>query len=211
MKNAAKRQEGEKIMKKLNFVKLVEELELFDELEKFNDLKKSELFKGEREGEEHTVFMTVYEPDLYMDYLVEISEELTPYYLGEIAIPAGMATSFQRSLGWNVAQKMATKMVSKIENDTISWEELVALSKLNMDDAFASLEIRRAITRWFSRNGENLLRIPGKISYVYPGSHWQLWPTKYDGSNKVVETYYSDFLYYDNSGKIDESYYYDCL
>lgn len=40
-------------MKKLNFVKLVEELELFDELEKFMDLKKSELFKGERAGDEH--------------------------------------------------------------------------------------------------------------------------------------------------------------
>lgn len=197
-------------MKKVNFVKLINDLRFFDELEEFQKLEKSDLFGRNEIMSDGTARMVVYNPEvgIWVDINVE---DKTPYYLGEKVVPVGMKNSFQRFLGWKMAQKMAKEMVSKIENDTISWEELVALSKLNIDDTLASLEIRRAITKWFSRNGESLIKLPQKISYVYPGSHWQLWPAKYDGTNKIVEKYYSDFLYYDNSGKIGKEYYYDCL
>lgn len=197
-------------MENVNLVKLIEELEFFDKLEEFKDLEKSDLFGRNEILTDGTARMVVYNPEVGIWYHVNV-EDKTPYYLGEKAVPAGMATSFQRSLGWKIAQKIAFEMVSKIENDTITWNELIALSKIDVNDALASLELRRAITKWFSRNGENLIKLSQRISYVYPGSHWQLWPAKYDGSGKVIESYYSDFLYYDNSGKIGKEYYYDCL
>lgn len=181
-------------MKKVNFVKLVENLKFFDELEELKILERSDLFEKNEILEDGTARMVVYNPEVGIWVNINV-EDKTPYYLEKKAVPAGMATSFQRSLGWKVAKKMAIKIVSKIENDTIIWDELVALSKLDVDDALASLTLRRAITKWFSRNGGELIKREWEMSYIYPGSHWQLWPAKYDGTGKIVESYYSDFLY----------------
>lgn len=181
-------------MKKVNFVKLINDLKFFDKLEEFQKLEKSDLFGRNEIMSDGTARMVVYNPEvgIWVDINVE---DKTPYYLGEKAVPAGMKNSFQRFLGWKMAQKIASQMVSKIENDTITWEELVALSNLKINDALASLELRRAITKWFSRNGAKLKQRESEVSYIYPGSHWQLWPAKYDGSGKIIESYYSDFLY----------------
>lgn len=167
--------------KELNLIELVEGLKSFDKLE---EIKSSGNYKRCEVFDDDSAAIVLWSPRLYMWYELHVKGAEAPYYLGDKAIPAGMATSFQRLLGWNVAKKMAINMVSKIENDAITWEEIVAMSKIEFSDNFEVLALRRAITKWLTRN----YKLSGEV-YINPNSHIWLEPARYDGSGKVVHSY----------------------
>lgn len=143
-------------MKTLNLIKLMKDLEFFGDIKYYQNMKSSENFVEEVLNFDGSIDVVLHSPEAGVDYTaVTVTAKEVPYYLGTKAMPGGVATPFQRFLGWKVAKKMGASMVSKIESDAITLEELIALSRLSFDDELIESELRRAISKWIARNERN--------------------------------------------------------
>lgn len=140
-------------MKTLNLVKIEETLNYFGNIKYYQNMKKSENFVEEVLNFDGSIDIIMYSPDAGTDYTAAtVAAVDVPYYLGTKAMPGGVATSFQRFLGWKVVKKMAASMVSRIESDSIALEDLITLSRVSFDDKLIESELRRAISKWVARN-----------------------------------------------------------
>lgn len=182
----------------LNLIKLMKDLESFGNIKYYQNLQGSENFVENILDIDGNIDIIMYSPDAGTDYTAAtVAAEEVPYYLGTKAMPGGVATPFQRFLGWKVAKKLAVNIVPKIDNDTITLEELIALSRLSFD-GLVELEIRRAISKWIARNEKCRLLTKQSTRNVRRGhvrnsdcyfavenNEYLLQPARY-GSGKVV-------------------------
>ena len=190
------------IMKTLNLVKIEEALKFFGDIKYYQNMKISENFVEEVLNFDGSIDIIMYSPDAGTDYTAAtVAAEEVPYYLGTKAMPGGVATPFQRFLGWKVVKKLAASMVSKIENDTIELEELITLSRVSFDDKLFESELRRAISKWIARNEKSGLLTKQSTRDVRRGhirnsecyfavanNEYLLQPARY-GSGKVVHVF----------------------
>lgn len=172
-------------------------LEAFGNIKYYQNLQGSENFVENVLDIDGNIDIIMYSPEAGVDYTaVTVTAEKVPYYLGTKAMPAGMATSFQRFLGWKVAKKLAVNIVPKIDNDTITLEELIALSRLSFDNELVEAEFRRAISKWIARNEKSGLLTKQSTRDVRRGhvrnsdcyfavADYLLQPARY-GSGKIV-------------------------
>lgn len=160
-------------------------------------MKSSENFVEEVLNFDGSIDVVLHSPEAGVDYTaVTVTAKEVPYYLGTKAMPGGMATPFQRYLGWKVAKKLAVNIVPKIDNDTITLEELIALSRLSFDDKLIESELRRAISKWIARNEKSGFLVKESTRDVRRGhvrnsdcyfavADYLLQPARY-GSGKIV-------------------------
>lgn len=186
-------------MKTFDLTKLMKDLEFFGDIQYSKNLQNSENFVENVLDIDGNIDIIMYSPDAGTDYTAAtVAAEEVPYYLGTKAMPGGVATPFQRYLGWKVVKKLAASMVSQIESDSIALEELIIISRLSFDDKIVELELRRAISKWITRNEKsgflkkestrNVRRGHVRNSDYYftvANSDYLLQPARY-GSGKVV-------------------------
>lgn len=187
-------------MKTLDLVTLMNGLEAFGNIKYYQNLQSSLNFVENVLNIDETIDIILYSPDAGVEYsAATVAAEEVPYYLGTKAMPGGLATPFQRFLGWKVVKKLAASMVSKIEKDTIELEELITLSRVSFDDKLIESELRRAISKWIARNEKSGLLTKQSTRDVRRGHHvrnsdcyfavansdYVLQPARY-GSGKIV-------------------------
>lgn len=184
-------------MKTLDLTKLMKALEAFGNIKYYQNLQNSLNFVENVLDIDGNIDIIMYSPDAGTDYTAAtVAAEDVPYYLGTKAMPGGVATPFQRYLGWKVVKKLATLMVLEIENDTITLEELIALSRLSFDDKLIESELRRAISKWIARSEKSGLLTKQSTRDVRKGhirnsdcyfavADYLLQPARY-GSGKIV-------------------------
>lgn len=184
----------------LNLVTLMKDLDFFGNIKYVQNIKSSENFIEETLNFDGSIDIVLYSPEAGVEYTaVTVTAKEVPYYLGTKAMPGGMATPFQRFLGWKVAKKLAASMVSKIENNAIELEELIALSRLSFDNELVESELRRAISKWIARNEKSgfltkestrnvrrgHVRNSDDCYFAVANNEYLLQPARY-GSGKVV-------------------------
>lgn len=184
---------------KTNLVTLMKDLDFFGNIKYVQNIKSSENFIEETLNFDGSIDVIMHSPEAGVDYVAAtVTATEVPYYLGTKAMPGGVATPFQRFLGWKVAKKMAASMVSQIESDSITLEELITLSRLSFDDKLVELELRRAISKWIARNEKSGLLTKQSTRDVRRGhvrnsdcyfavanNEYLLQPARY-GSGKIV-------------------------
>ena len=186
-------------MKNLDLTKLMKALEAFGNIKYYQNLQGSENFVENILNFDGSIDVILYSSEAGTDYTAaSVAAEEVPYYLGTKAMPGGVATPFQRYLGWRVAKKLATLMVLEIENNTITLEELISLSILSFDDKLVESELRRAISKWVARNEKSGFLTKestrdvrkghirnSECYFSVPDSNYLVQPARY-GSGKVV-------------------------
>lgn len=174
-------------------------LEAFGNIKYYQNLQGSENFVENILNFDGSIDVILYSSEAGTDYTAaSVAAEEVPYYLGTKAMPGGVATPFQRYLGWRVAKKLATLMVLEIENNTITLEELISLSILSFDDKLVESELRRAISKWVARNEKSGFLTKestrdvrkghirnSECYFSVPDSNYLVQPARY-GSGKVV-------------------------
>lgn len=104
----------------LNLERIEETLKFFGDIKYYQNFKTSENFVEEVLNFDGSIDVIMHSPEAGVDYVaVTVTATEVPYYLGTKAMPGGVATPFQRYLGWKVLNKYKEPTPSKERTEKV--------------------------------------------------------------------------------------------